>query len=119
MTSFIDRSLEWIPCGPRLREQVVSEIAASCAGFVDRGDHLWGVIIGSQGPQLFCFGIQFVATNRQEFNDQWFVKRIPEAVAPDVYDCPTELLDMARITNQAWRLEVERRRLEAAAKEKE
>lgn len=100
----IDRSLVWMPCPGMSRDGVVAEIRKDCVSLVDRGDHLWAVIVNNKGPCLFCFGIgEGVDSRRSPPETVVIVKRIPEDVGPDVYDCPIELLEAARPTNETWR----------------
>lgn len=104
-----ERSFEWVPCRGMLREQIVAELITDSAASADMGDHLWVVSVNNRGPCLFCYGLQLgYLDDGGPWKDQWFVKRIPEDVGPDVYDCPMELLDMARPTNPAWRDQVRR-----------
>jgi hypothetical protein len=100
----IDKTLEWIPCHGMERQQVVDVIIKECVSFSDMKDHIWVVAINHLGPSLYCYGLQLcdVIVNGTRKN-VWFVKRIPEAVGPDVYDCPLDVMEAARTTNQQWR----------------
>ena len=100
----VDRSLVWIPCPGMSRDEIIADIRKDSVAIADKGDHLWVVVINNLGPCLFCFGI---AAGKDESKSPpevcYVVKRIPETVGPDVYDCPMELLDSSRPVNETWR----------------
>ena len=111
MTNMIAKSLEWIPFPGFTRERIVEELTRECVASKDCGDHVWVAVINNLGTILFCYGLQVGAYKHfdREIN-VYYVKRIPESVGPDVYDCPDEILDMCRIQNAQWREQLRARR---------
>lgn len=100
----ITKSLEWIAMPGLSREKIVEELTENCAASIDLGNHLWVANITNKGPLLFCYGLQIGIHNEmgRTFNT-WFVKRIPESAAPELYDCPIDIMDMCIMTNMEWR----------------
>lgn len=109
MSKYIVKSLEWVPLPGLTREMVLADLIEGSLGSVDLNDHVWTVDVTHRGPTLCCYalfaGLYKDPKTGREFN-AWYVKRIPEAAEPDVYDCPLELMEQAFITSPKWREQV-------------
>ncbi len=104
---YINKSLVWTPLPGMKREEIVEELTKSSVGIADKGDHIWAAMINNLGTILYCFALQVDEHNLNgRIINAWFVKRIPEAAGPDVYDCPQDIIDMCKTTNIEWRREV-------------
>jgi hypothetical protein len=106
---YISKSLIWIPLPGLTREQIIEEIRKESVGVSDHTDHVWAATVSNTGTMLYCYGLQVgpYEYGGREIN-VWYIKLIPEAMGPDVYDCPSDILDMCRITNQEWRDELKK-----------
>lgn len=102
-----NKTLDWIPCGGMLREQIIDDIRADSIACVDMKDHLWVAHINEKGTTLMCVQLKLFPHPETKVN-QWHVLRRPEDVGPMFYDAPRELLEMTRVTNARWRSDVEK-----------
>lgn len=104
---YINKSLVWVALPGLQRDMVIDEIAATSVDYSDKGNHVWSASMTNEGTILFCYALQVdeYTSNGKTFNS-WYIKRIPESVGPDVYDCPFEIMDMCKMTNIEWRQRV-------------
>jgi hypothetical protein len=100
----VTKSLEWIAMPGLTRERIIEDITRDAVAHRDMGTHVWVAMINNLGSMLYCFAVQLGAFDHHGREvGVYYVKRIPEAAGPDVYDCPQEIMEMCRITNPEWR----------------
>lgn len=101
---YVNKSLEWIPLPGLNRQQIIDELTKTSVLIEDKGNHVWAAMINNLGTILYCFALQVGSYNHngREIN-VFYIKRIPEASGPDVYDCSQNIMEMCKITNVEWR----------------
>lgn len=106
MSQYNYRQLVWVPVPGLSREKVIEDITSDCVSYhiPPSPDHVWVAKIEHKGTMLYCYAVQLGPyTQADKEGNVWYVKKIPESVGPDVFDCSRELLEMCHPTNVRWR----------------
>lgn len=107
MSAYISKLLTWIPLPGFDRKKVLDEIVEGAVAHVDCGNHVWTAEIEHRGTLLYCYGLQIGEYDHMgEKINIYYVKKIPESVGPDVFDCPKDMLEMCVSKNAKWREDV-------------
>jgi len=107
MSKLIDKSLVWIPFPGLNRETILNDLTSDALAHRDCGDHVWVASMDHNGTLLYCYAVRVAPYQHGDKEiSVWYVKRIPESVGPDVYDCPVDIMEMCRLTNADWRQQV-------------
>lgn len=102
----INKSLTWIPMPGMSFKQVLETLTGNCADYWSHpnGTHMWVAEITNLGTILTCYILKidkYIHFGKE--HNCIYVNRVQESDGPEVYDCPQQILEMCRITNEEWR----------------